>query len=33
MELKKLEKIISEAKSGTKKFAITSEINIILVEE
>lgn len=33
IELEKLEKIISEAKSGTKKFAITSEINILLVEE
>ena len=33
MELEKLEKIISETKSGPKKFAITSEINIILVEE
>ena len=33
MELEKLEKIISEAKSGTKKFEITSAINIILVEE
>lgn len=33
IELEKLEKIISEAKSGPKKFAITSAINIILVDE